>query len=113
MDLTTTSYNTLRLTQTPDLKLKGAADNTSLANKPVNMEVLKERATEFEAVFLGEMLKPMWEGLSTDSTFGGGQAEEIFRSMMLDEYATQIANQGGVGIGDAVLKELILMQEGK
>lgn len=72
---------------------------------------LREAATDFEAVFLGQMLAPMFEGLKTDGPFGGGNAEEIFRSMMVDEMGTAIARSGGIGIADAVYQKLLALQE--
>ena len=48
---------------------------------------------------------------SRTALFGGGQGEEMFRSMMFDEYGKQIAPSGGIGIADMVQKEILRMQE--
>jgi Rod binding domain-containing protein len=56
------------------------------------------------------MLKPMFDGIKTDGLFGGGKTEEIFRSMMLDEYGKAIAKQHSIGIADVVKAELIKVQ---
>ena len=53
----------------------------------------------------------MFDGISTDGPFGGGQGEAMFRSLMLDEYGKQIAAQGGIGLADAVTRELLKTQE--
>jgi len=74
-------------------------------------ERLREAAEEFEAVFLGRMLAPMFEGLSTDGPFGGGHAETVYRAMMVDEMGKSIARSGGIGIADAVYQELLRLQE--
>lgn len=74
---------------------------------------IKETAVEFEAQFLGQMLQPMFEGLETDSMFGGGHAEEMWKGMLIQEYGKSIAQNGGVGLADQVQKELLKMQEGK
>lgn len=68
-------------------------------------------AREFEALTLAQMLAPMFQGLRTDGPFGGGHGEEMFRSLLTDEYAKGIANAGGVGIAEAVKRELIAIQE--
>jgi len=68
-------------------------------------------AKEFEAVFINEMLGSMYEGVKTDGPFGGGPAESIFRSMMLDQYAKTIAGQGGFGLADQVKREILRAQE--
>jgi Rod binding domain-containing protein len=67
-------------------------------------------AREFERMFLSEMLRPMFEGIETDGMFGGGAAEEVYRPLLIDRYAEQAAASGGVGIADAVLKEILRMQ---
>jgi len=73
---------------------------------------LRETAERFEAVFLAQMLKPMMESLSTDGPFGGGHGEETVRSLLIEEYGSQIAAAGGVGLADAVHAELLRQQEG-
>jgi Rod binding domain-containing protein len=67
-------------------------------------------AQQFERMFISEMLAPMFQGLETDGPFGGGNAEATFRPMLLDQYSDSIAKGGGVGIADAVLKEILRMQ---
>ncbi|MCW8916154.1 MAG: rod-binding protein [Magnetovibrio sp.] len=81
------------------------------APKGADLNKLRDTAQDFEAVFLSQMLKPMFEGLETDGMFGGGQAEEMWRSLMVDEYGKSIAKSGGIGIADAVMSEMIKMQE--
>ncbi len=72
---------------------------------------IKAKAQEFEGVFVAQMLGQMFEGISTDGPFGGGQGEQMFRSLMLDEYGKQIAKQGGIGVADSVTRELLKHQE--
>ena len=66
---------------------------------------------EFEALFLSEMLQPMFEGLKTDGVFGGGNGEKMFRSLQVDEYAKALTRSGGVGIAPAITREILRMQE--
>ncbi len=72
---------------------------------------LDEAAEEFEAVFLAQMLQHMFAGVETDELFGGGQAEDVYRSMMLDEYAKLMARTGGIGVADHVKREMLRLQE--
>ena len=80
------------------------------ASAPVDPRVRKA-AEDFEAVFLGQMLAPMFAGLETEGLFGGGSAERVYRSMMIQEYGKAMASNGGVGIADAVHREILRMQE--
>jgi len=74
---------------------------------------MRAAAEEFEAVFLGQILENMFQGIPTDGPFGGGHGESVYRSLMLQEYGKVIAQRGGIGIADAVMRELIKLQEAK
>jgi Rod binding domain-containing protein len=66
---------------------------------------------EFEEMYLAHMLGPIFETLPTDSVLGGGFGERMFRSLQVTEYAKAIARTGGIGIADAVTREIIRLQE--
>ncbi|MBL4588945.1 MAG: rod-binding protein [Alphaproteobacteria bacterium] len=65
---------------------------------------------DFEAVFMTEMIRPVFESMETDGMFGGGRAEEVYRGMMLDEYGKALSNAGGIGLASHVKEALIKMQ---
>ena len=71
---------------------------------------MRRAAEEFEAVFLSEMLAPMFEGLDTDGLGGGGMGEQIFRPMLVERYAEAISRAGGVGVADSVVREMLRLQ---
>ncbi|MCE1236203.1 MAG: rod-binding protein [Hyphomicrobiales bacterium] len=75
-------------------------------------EKARAQATEFEQVYLSTMLKQMFSGLSTEAPFGGGQAEETWRGILVEQYADTMSKAGGVGIADAVYRDLLAVQEG-
>ena len=77
------------------------------------IEGARKVAEEFEAFFLGQMLKPMFEGIEVKKPFGGGPAEDLWRNMQVEEYGKSLARAGGIGIADAVFKEIIRMQEAR
>lgn len=83
----------------------------SAAKRKMTAEEAGKAAKDFEAMFVSQMLAPMWQGLETDGMFDGGSAEETFRGMMINEYGTNIAQAGGFGIADAVKSELLKLQE--
>ena len=48
----------------------------------------------------------------TDPTFGGGQGEKMFKSMLVNEYGKMIAHSGnGFGLSDQIQKAMIEMQQ--
>jgi Rod binding domain-containing protein len=72
---------------------------------------MRETAEAFEASFLSQMLKPMFEGLETDGMFGGGEAEGQWRSFMIEAMARQTVKAGGIGLADQVVAQMLRMQE--
>jgi Rod binding domain-containing protein len=80
------------------------------AQTPAIPDDIRRAAEEFEAVFLSEMLGPMFESLGTDGLGGGGMGEQMFRPMLVQRYAEAISKAGGVGIADAVMREMLRMQ---
>lgn len=72
---------------------------------------MRETAEAFEASFLSQMMKPMFEGLSTDGMFGGGEAEGTWRGFLVDAMAKQTVKAGGIGLADEVVAQMLKMQE--
>ena len=72
---------------------------------------MRRVAEEFEAIFLAQMMAPMFEGIDTDGLGGGGIGEETFRPMLIERYAEALSKAGGVGIADAIVRELMRLQE--
>ena len=81
------------------------------AAKSANIDQMRRVAQQFESMFLGQVLKPMFDGLKNEAPFGGGFAEEMWRTLQVDEYGKAIARAGGIGIADAVLGHMLKMQE--
>lgn len=89
-------------------KIKGA----SAANlSPAAMHKIDAAAQDFEAVFISQMLEHMFDGVQTNEIFGGGEAEDIYRSMMIDEYGKIMSKAGGIGLADHVKRQLLTLQE--
>jgi Rod binding domain-containing protein len=72
---------------------------------------MRETAQQFEAAFLAQMMRPMFEGLKTDGLFGGGEGEATWRSFLIDEMAEQTVKSGGIGLADQVVSQMLKMQE--
>jgi len=68
-------------------------------------------AKDFEAMFIGEMLAPMFDTVQTDEVSGGGQGEDTWKGMLVEEYAKQIVKTGGIGLSDDIKAKMIEMQE--
>jgi len=53
----------------------------------------------------------MFAGVESDKLFGGGSGENVYKSLLSQEYAKVAAKSGGTGIADAVQREILRMQE--
>jgi Rod binding domain-containing protein len=116
MMMDTVTNSTASLVQT--MKNMGESTKTDKAMSALkaaatskDMKKAEQAAEEFEAVFIGEMLKPMFNMIEVDENFGGGKGEEIFRDLMVQEYGKMIARQGGIGIASQIKAELLRAQE--
>ncbi len=105
-----TNLALLQATQNDAGKLQKSFKSLSQKNN-VDIDKVTEAAQEFEAVFISEMLKPMFQGLELEEPFGGGKGEEVFQSFLLQEYGKIVSQTGSIGISDHVKQELINIQE--
>lgn len=88
--------------------LKGAQAPT-LPKGSVPAEIRKA-AEDFEATFISVLLQPVFASLETDGPFGGGHGEQAFKSFLVDAMAKQTVKAGGVGLADAVTRDLLKLQ---
>lgn len=71
---------------------------------------LKKISQDFEALFVGMMLKSMRDTVPEDKLTGGGRAEETYRYLLDQEYATQAARRGGANSISAMVEKELLKQ---
>jgi len=103
MDATAlTVQNAAMLAQSAQAKAPMATANADVATKT---------SKEFESVFISQFMGSMFQGISTDGPTGGGQGEEMFRSLMIDQYSKSIEQRGGFGLAAAVKRQLLKHQE--
>lgn len=73
---------------------------------------LRKAAQDFEATALAELFKPMFDTVDmSNSLFGGGEAEESWRPILVQEMCKSIAAKGGLGLAGPVYQQLLKMQE--
>ena len=89
---------------------KQAASN-AVGISAADQKKIKKTAQDFEGFFVGQMMETMTEGLETDSYFGGGHGEDMWRSMMNQEYGKEVAKSGRLGIGNTVMTAMLRAQE--
>ena len=90
----------------PDYALSDALKKIS----PQAQKKTKEKAQDFEAMFLNTMFSQMTSGIKADGPFGNTTGTGVWRSMLTDQYSKSFAAAGGVGISKDVYRTLILQQ---
>ena len=53
------------------------------------------------------------QGINPKERFSGGNGENVFNSLLIQEYGKSIAQSGGIGLADNIERQLISLQEGK
>lgn len=83
------------------------------SGRPVRAPVAATRqaAEDFEAVFLSQMFANMFNTVEDDGPFSGGSGEKMFQGHLHEEMGRAMARAGGVGIADAVQREMLALQE--
>ena len=71
---------------------------------------IEKAAQEFEAVFLSQMMEHMFA--EVDLTPGQeSPGDDIYKSLLIDEYSKLMARSGGIGVADHVKREMLRVQE--
>jgi len=101
MELRATTAADLALRPVPELRRAGS-----------DVASLRRAAQDFEAMALGALFQPMFEGTAKGRGFGGGgRGEAAWAPLLVNEYARIAAANGGLGIGEAVFRQLLAAQE--
>lgn len=74
---------------------------------------VKKTAQDFESFFLTQSFETMYQGIGNDPLLGGGSGEQMFRSLLLQEYGKITAQAGGLGLTDTIQREMIHLQEAR
>lgn len=105
---------------TSDSQFLAQANNALAASRSLpnahhahDIRQARKVSREFEAVFLGQMLQPMFANINAEAPFGGSPSEKMWRTMQVDEYGKAIAKAGGIGLADAVFKQILKAQENR
>lgn len=74
----------------------------------------KKVSQDFEALFVGMMMKSMRATVGKDELTGGGHGDEVYRSMLDQEYANaSVKRGGGMGIAKIIEKDIIRQETRK
>jgi len=82
----------------------------AMAKQKLTPDSVKMVAKEFEALFLSQMLEHMFGESSGEELFGGEESNEIYKSMMVEQYGKSITAAGGIGIAAHIEQSLMQRQ---
>jgi len=83
------------------------APRTSSPKMAANRDAALDQACrDFESVFINYTLQQMRRTVPKEGLFNGGQAEEIYTSMLDNETAKSISRHGGLGLADLLRQQL-------
>lgn len=92
-----------------ELKRAERAAKAKATSEPSEIDKV---AQDFEAVFLSQMLQHMFAGVDMNPLGEGKSAgDDIYKSLLLDEYGKILSKAGGLGIADHVKREMLKLQE--
>jgi len=98
---------------TAKLDVLGQPNLAAIRAKNSSPARMKAQAQDFEAQFLNSMFQHMYEGVGGEGPFGNSQSVGPWRSFLTDEYSKAFAKSGGIGIADAVYKQMLARQQGQ
>ncbi len=73
---------------------------------------LKKSSKEFEAVFMGQMLKPMFEEINFNPMSGDGNSaqSDTYKGMLVEQMGKSLANYSSIGLAEPVYRTLLEAQ---
>lgn len=80
-----------------------SVSETRPANAPVARSAKEDAFTKFEAMVLQTFIQQMMPQ-DTKSVYGEGMAGEMWQSMLAEQIAKQVAERGGIGIADRIIR---------
>jgi len=72
----------------------------------VSFDKLKKVCTEFEAIFITQILKARGVSLAGDADLLNNNEGKIIKSMFDENLGLSIANSGGIGLGDLLTEQI-------
>lgn len=71
-----------------------------------NADEARRAAREFESFLLYYLIKTMRETVQESEFFGNRRSEQVYRSMLDEQVANRLAERGGLGMGDAIYRQI-------
>jgi flagellar protein FlgJ len=94
--------------------LQHAAPGRSSVVTDKQRQLAKKVSQDFEGLFVGMMMKSMRATVGKDTLTGGGHGEDVYRSMLDQQYAdASVKRGGGLGLAKLIEKDIIRQESRK
>ncbi|EHH68803.1 rod-binding protein [Gluconobacter morbifer] len=104
----------MKISSSPASVPSPASQGFSLGTQTIDPAKTLKSAQDFEAMAINQMLQPMFEtDDGSQNMFSGGAGEKQFRPMMVEQIAREMEKNGGLGLTDAIDRQMLAMQEQK
>ncbi len=102
------SYDSIKA----EAEVNGFSDTLNKAIEDQDDEKLRESCNEFEAYFIQSLYKQMLKTVDdSNSLFPKSQATETFNDFLIEEYAKNITEAGGLGLSDMMYDSIQVRQQ--
>ncbi len=79
---------------------------------PAQQAKFQKAASDFESMAINQLLAPIFNTVDqSKSMFGGGEGEAAWKPMMVTAIAKQMTANGGLGLAQPIMQQMIRMQE--
>lgn len=65
-----------------------------------------EKARDLESVMISVMVDPMFPKGKESGLYGGGQGNDVYRMLMIQEYGKILSKSNSLGVADNIAKQL-------
>ncbi|MHB8057147.1 MAG: rod-binding protein [Desulfuromonadaceae bacterium] len=94
--------------------LQRATSSTAAGLTEKQRQQAKNVSQDFEALFVGMMMKSMRATVGKDTLTGGGHGDDVYLSMLDQAYAdASVKRGGGLGIAKIIEKDIIRQESRK
>ena len=82
-------------------------DLSARGSREKDISKVKQLANDFESIFMEQIFRSMRSSVQKSGLVDGGNAEEIYTSMLDSEYAKEMSKQGNGGLSQMIERQLL------
>ena len=91
--------------------LKALSPTAGSGDKKLDREKLKRACTDFEALFMAQMLKSMRQSVPETGFLGKGQGNDVYQGLMDQELSKKLSQSKGLGLGKVIYRQMLKREE--